>query len=82
MAKPPGSCPHAAHPWTCPSVKALQDAVDASEPAWNELRASYAHHKGESGASPPGIFKDIYDRMMVLASDCITEIENNRVEAR
>ena len=79
--KPPGNCPHASHPWNCPAVKCLQDAVDPSEAAWTRLIQSYNHFKG-SGQHPPDVFRSIFDLAMELAENCISEIEDNRVEAR
>ena len=81
MAKPPGSCPHAGHPWTCPAVKALQDAVDLSEVDWRELRCALAHFEGE-GIGRPAAFRHFYDLTQTYLTECIAEIEDNRVEAR
>lgn len=80
MAHPPGSCPHRAHPWTCPAVKALQDAVDLSEADWRELKSILPGLAGK-GVGYPAAFRLYYDIAHDYAIDCIAEIEDNRVEA-
>ena len=79
MAKPPGSCPHASHPWNCPAVKALQDAVDASLDAFNRIEGLEYEFMN---SHPPRMFKEMFDLARTKASACKVIIADNEVEAR
>jgi len=82
MAKPPGSCPHKNHPWTCPAVKALQDAVDTCEADWDHLTKALPGLADREHQGYPAAFRDYYDLAHSYASECLAEIEANKVEAR